>query len=99
MRSKRWKALLRDWTPMQTCHPGRARLKNSMKRRALVVVLVLVTGLLGLLPASLVLAQAPFPAIPVRSPPKTPEAQRNALNAVRSEVNWLRNACRTAFNY
>jgi len=35
-------------------------------------------------------AQTPF------GPPVTPTAQRNALAAVRSQVNWLQNATRTA---
>jgi hypothetical protein len=38
-------------------------------------------------------AQYPFPA------PTTPDAQRNALTQVRSQVNWLQNATRTASNY
>jgi hypothetical protein len=38
-------------------------------------------------------AQYPFPA------PTTPDAQRNALNQVRSQVNYLQNATRTAANY
>src|SRR5215831_10965878 len=38
----------------------------------------------------LVFAQWPFSA------PITPDAQRNALAAVRSQVNWLVNATRTA---
>src|SRR5258705_4107764 len=33
------------------------------------------------------------------SPPTTPTAQRNALNALRAQVNWFRNATRTAPNY
>ena len=33
------------------------------------------------------------------SAPATPDAQRNALNGVRSQVNWLQNATRTASNY
>jgi hypothetical protein len=32
-------------------------------------------------------------------PPTTPDTQRNALNAVRSQVNWLQNATRTASSY
>jgi hypothetical protein len=37
--------------------------------------------------------QFPFAA------PTTPDAQRNALSAVRSQVNWLQNATRTAPSY
>jgi len=33
------------------------------------------------------------------APPTTPDAQRNALNAVRSQVNWLENNTRTASNF
>ncbi len=51
-----------------------------------------VAGLIALLPL-LGLAQWPF------VPPTTPDAQRNALGAVRSQVNWLQNATRTASNY
>jgi len=40
----------------------------------------------------LVFAQWPFNA------PVTPDAQRNTLAAVRSQVNWLQNATRTAPN-
>ncbi len=31
--------------------------------------------------------------------PTTPDAQRNALNTVHNQVNWLQNATRTAPNY
>ena len=41
----------------------------------------------------LAFAQWPF------APPTTPDAQRNALNAVRSQVSWLQNATRTAPGY
>lgn len=46
-------------------------------------------------------AESPFvyPVLPAVSPPTTPTAQRHALIVVRSEVNWLRNACRTASNF
>jgi hypothetical protein len=40
-----------------------------------------------------VYAQWPF------GTPTTPDAQRNALGAVRSQVNWLQNATRTASGY
>jgi hypothetical protein len=52
----------------------------------------LVFGLVALWPL-LVSAQWPFGS------PTTPDAQRNALNAVRSQVNWLQNATRTAPSY
>jgi hypothetical protein len=41
---------------------------------------------------TLVFAQWDFP------PPTTSDAQRNALNSVRSQVNWLQNNTRTASN-
>src|SRR3974390_2488969 len=56
---------------------------------------VLFSGLLVCLAAlcpALVIAQWEFPA------PTTPDAQRNALNAVRGRVNWLQNNTRTASN-
>ncbi len=31
--------------------------------------------------------------------PTTPDAQRNALSAVKAQVNWLQNATRTASNF
>lgn len=36
---------------------------------------------------------------PMQAPVTTPDAQRTALNAVRSQVNWLQNATRTAPSY
>jgi len=41
----------------------------------------------------LLCAQWPF------VPPTTPSAQRNALNAVRMQVDWLQNSTRTAANF
>jgi hypothetical protein len=59
----------------------------------------LLMGVLAVAP-SIVRAQAPFyyppPPFP---PPTTQSAQRSALNAVRSQVNWLRNATRTGSSY
>ena len=49
--------------------------------------------LVGLFPL-LVCAQAPRGFTPPT--PTTPTAQRNALNSVRSRVQWLQNATRTA---
>lgn len=40
-----------------------------------------------------VTAQWPF------SPPTTPDAQRSAVNAVKSQINWLQNATRTASSF
>ncbi len=51
----------------------------------------LIMGLTGLSPLD-VRAQLPVA-------PNTGDAQRAALNAVRTQVNWLQNATRTAPNY
>ncbi len=51
--------------------------------------------------ASLI-AALPLLQVPAQSPfvtPTTPHAQRNALGAVRSQVNWVENATRTASSY
>ena len=48
---------------------------------------------IAILSPILALAQWPF------APPTTPDAQRNAMNAVRSQVNWLQNATRTSPSY
>lgn len=50
-------------------------------------------GLAVLRPGAL-RAQAPWPFVPQQ----TPDAQRNALNTVRGQVNWLQNATGTAPN-
>ncbi len=39
------------------------------------------------------------PLMPSPPPSTTPAAQRNALNALRAQVNWFRNATRTAPSY
>jgi len=49
-------------------------------------------GLVALWPISF---QAQWPY----GPATTPDAQRNALHAVRTQVNWLQNSTRTAANY
>ncbi|SPE59962.1 exported hypothetical protein [Verrucomicrobia bacterium] len=41
----------------------------------------------------------PFPPPPLIRPPTTPTAQRNALSVLRSQVDWFRNATRTAPGY
>jgi len=48
---------------------------------------------LSVLSPLLICAQWPFGA------PTTPDAQRNALNAVRMQVKWLQNSTRTAVNF
>jgi hypothetical protein len=66
-----------------------------MKALPLVCVLLTLTGLLVMPEAPW--AQPPFqPAPPPIAPPANPSAQRTALNSVRAQVNWLRNATRTA---
>ncbi len=60
--------------------------------RAGFCVLMLSAGLAVLWPAP-VPAQWPF------APATTPDAQRNALSAVKAQVSWLQNATRTASNF
>jgi hypothetical protein len=67
-------------------------MKASFKRFIRLGAVGVVLGLISGAPL-LVFAQWPFAA------PTTPDAQRNALNAVRSQVNWLQNATRTAASY
>ncbi len=54
--------------------------------RSLLACVALLVPLLGS-------AQWPMPV------PTTPAAQRNAMNAVRNQVDWLQNATRTAANF
>lgn len=52
-----------------------------------------------LTPAGPLPAQAPWPFAPPPPPPpvpRTPDAQRNQLNNVRTQVGWLQNATRSA---
>jgi len=51
--------------------------------------------ILALLCPRLLRAQGPWGF----APPTTPMAQRNALNVVQSQVNWLQNSARTASGY
>ncbi len=64
-------------------------LRNSLRPGRLLLVLPLVT----VLSFSSVAQWPPF------ATPTTPAAQRGALNAVRSQINWLQNATRTSSNY
>ena len=67
-------------------------MKTSLKRMVHgggLAIALLVT----MLAPVFVYAQWPF------GTPTTPDAQRNALAAVRSQVNWLQNATRTAPGY
>ena len=66
----------------------KAAFKLSIRPGAVGLVLGLIAGA-----PLLVFGQWPFAA------PTTPDAQRNALNGVRSQVNWLQNATRTASNF
>jgi hypothetical protein len=67
-------------------------MKTHRWRYALLSGLCLISAFIVLLSRP-VAAQWPFP------PATTPDAQRNALNAVRAQVNWLHNATRTASSY
>jgi len=67
-------------------------MKFSSRRSFLLAAPFLAVGV-NLLTPRQASAQYPFPA------PTTPDAQRNALAQVRSQVNWLQNATRTATSY
>ena len=62
-------------------------------RRLMVFQLGLLVGSAVLLISFQSPAQWPFAA------PTNPSAQRNAMTGVRSQVNWLQSATRTAVNY
>jgi hypothetical protein len=64
------------------------------KRFTLLAGLAVLGSLAALHPCRLC-AQVPWPF----APHTTPDAQRNALNGVRAQLNWLLNATRTAPNY
>jgi hypothetical protein len=69
---------------------------KSLTRNSFQPALSAGLGLLLALPILsplLLFAQWPF------APPTTPNAQRNALNAVRMQVDWFQNSTRTAANY
>jgi hypothetical protein len=55
----------------------------------------------ALLPVSLqpMLAQYQYGGFPGMPVPTTPDAQRNAMSSVQSQVGWLQNATRTASGY
>jgi hypothetical protein len=59
----------------------------------LVVVLAIIPRVLRAQP------QWPFAPPPGMPTPTTPDAQRNALSNLRTQVGWLQNATRTAPNY
>lgn len=65
---------------------------KTMQVRRLIGGLSLLACLAALCPVS-VPAQWAF------DPAATPDAQRNALNSLRSQVNWLQNSTRTASNF
>ncbi len=78
-------------------------MKLIAARIPLCVALALAAAGFGLSPVS-VPAQVPPPwtpwPIPVMPVPiTTPDAQRQAMNSVRSRVSWLKNATHTAGNY
>ena len=66
----------------------------SSKRLRLIYLIGCCVGI-GLMLSPLLRAQVPWGM----ETPRTPMAQRNAQNAVQSQVNWLQNATRTAPNY
>jgi hypothetical protein len=68
-------------------------MRNTTRRLILLAGLSVCCSVATLRPGPLC-AQAPWPF----APQTTPDAQRNALNAVRSQVNWLQNSTRTAPN-
>jgi len=65
------------------------------------VLFAVATLLINLEAPRVVNAQPPFPYPPPPpiQPPTSRSGQRNALNTVRSQVNWFRNATRTASTY
>ena len=65
---------------------------RSFTEQRLLGALIVCAGLMPLCPPQIT-AQWPFP------PPTTRDAQRNALNAVKAQINWLQNATRTASSY
>jgi hypothetical protein len=69
-------------------------MRNLTANYVAFTALGLLAGLVTVAPCRME-AQAPWPMAPEVSP----DAQRNALNSVRSQVNWLQNSTRTAANY
>ena len=71
---------------------------KALRPRSICCLLV---GLLAVATPFSPRAQPPFnnPPLPPVPPPTNPTAQRNALQSVRAQVNWLRNAIRTASSY
>ena len=68
------------------------------------IIWCLLIGLLAVAAPSILRAQPPFypfyyPPPPPFQPPTTRNAQRNALNAIRAQDKWLRNATRTSSSY
>jgi hypothetical protein len=75
-------------------------MKLINRKRFVAVGFVSLIGVLCVCPCVL-RAQPPWAwsSPPVGAIPTTPQAQRNALNKVRSRVNWLQNTTRTAANF
>jgi hypothetical protein len=67
---------------------------NPITRKFLLLASLGICWSLAGLRSAPLCAQVPFPF----APQTTPDAQRNALNGVRSQINWLQNASRTAPN-
>ena len=62
-------------------------------RRSFLLAGSYLIGGVAMLAREAAFGQWPYPA------PLTPDSQRNASNQVRSQINWLQNATRTAANY
>ena len=75
-------------------------MKPINRKRFLTVSFASLIGVLWACPCVL-RAQVPWASgtPPIGAVPTTPQAQRNALNKVRSRANWLKNATRTAGNF
>jgi hypothetical protein len=75
-------------------------MKRNYRKRFVAVGFASLIGTLLIGPFVL-RAQPPWGFVPppIGEVPTTPQAQRNALNKVRSRVNWLENATRTAGNF
>ena len=68
---------------------------NFFSRRSLVFAMTILSAVAVFSFAGRLAAQTPWPP----GPPITPNDQRNSLNLVKGQVQWLQNATRTASNY
>lgn len=79
----------------QTDNNKSADMKSIAQTPILRPALALLISLAALY-TNLICAQPPWPFEP---PPTTPMAQRNAMNLVLNQVNWLQSATRTASSF